>query len=125
MANVNTMREALIAELLGDVDTLTQRVEAVSNTLPDTLNEAETRLIEARKALAAVVDQSTTAARIFDQRAKALESSVDGATHGFRAAAQAFRGAGRTLWLMVPVAVLAGACAGAIAAALVLRLWGG
>ncbi len=124
MANANTMREALIAELLGDLDGLTKRIEAVSNTLPDALTDAGARLVKAREALVAAADQSATATRGFDQRAKALETAVDGATRDFRMSVQAFRSTGRTLWFMVPLAVLAGACAGAIAAALVLRAWG-
>jgi hypothetical protein len=69
-----TAREALVAELLGDLDTLLQRIEA----LPSTVTSAEQRLAATAAALNAAGEQYRVAVTAFNEQAKAdLSSYLD------------------------------------------------
>ena len=62
----NTTREALIAEVLGELDGLLARVEA----LPDRVSSAESRLMATVAALNGAGDQYRLAVTAFNQEAK-------------------------------------------------------
>lgn len=67
MAAPNTAREALIAEMLGDLDSIIQRAER----LPDIVDAAEGKLTASAKALESAGDKYRLMATAFTEEAKA------------------------------------------------------
>lgn len=67
MAAPNTAREALIAEMLGDLDSIIQRAER----LPDIVDAAEGKLTASAKALENAGDKYRLAVTAFNEEAKA------------------------------------------------------
>lgn len=123
MATQNTMREALVAELLGDLDALIKRIETLNEALPGTLDAAEARIRQAGEASASAIEQAGVASsRELERQGKGMMQGVENATHQTQTAARAFQGAGRTLWAMAAAAILGGGVAGAVVAVVVVKL---
>ena len=75
MAAPNTAREALIAEMLGDLDSIIQRAEG----LPAMVDAAEGKLTATAKALESAGDKYRLAVTAFNEEAKAeLSEYLDG-----------------------------------------------
>jgi hypothetical protein len=122
MAGPNTHREALIAELLGDVDGLLKRAEALHETLPAVTEAAEAKIKAAGEASAAAINEAgVKLSRGLERQGGDLLREIQEGTRQTQAAAKGLRASGAKLWGLVIVAVLAGAIAGAVAALLVIH----
>src|SRR5699024_4272562 len=107
----------------GDVDGLVKRVEALHETLPDTLETAESRIRAAGRESADAIQQAGVASgRTLDKQGREFMQGVENASHETRKAAQAFHGTSRTLWAMVCLAIVAGAVAGGAVAVVMIKL---
>ncbi|XDJ36622.1 MAG: hypothetical protein V3Q69_13880 (plasmid) [Burkholderia sp.] len=119
MAGGNTHREALLAELLGDVQGLLDRVDELRTGLPATVEAAGAQLRKTvQEATEAVQAANVALSRSIDRQAK---DAVVGVQEAAREAKQAavVRGAGsRLVALLVGLALLAGCVAGGTVALL-------
>lgn len=125
MSNAETLREALFEEALGDLEKVSRELKAMADSLPNYMHTAEEQLNDTRKALATAAANASASTRTMAQSADALQRSVDNAARQFHAAGRAYSGARATLALMVPLAVIAGACAGGVAAWFVIHALAG
>jgi hypothetical protein len=86
-----TAREALIGELIGDVDTLLKRVDALGNALPDAAERSAARIEAAASRFKADIERDREAhlkaLRQLAAEAKAAAWVVDGASRRFAALA--------------------------------------
>jgi ATPase subunit of ABC transporter with duplicated ATPase domains len=113
VAGPQTTREALMAELLGDVGVLLDRMEALKVDLPEVAEDAAGKV-------KAVGDSSAAAIRIATDQAEVriadALSGIQTAAREARAAAGVVAGAARRFALL---ALLTGAAGGAVAGAVV------
>lgn len=124
MAGPQTTREALLAELLGDVGTLLDRVEAIQATLPQQVEDGASRLSSAGES--AAVKIATAADQARSDFTLALTDTLKGvqkAATDAEAAAAVVSGAVVRFALL---ALLTGLAGGAIAGFVVAgKLFGG
>lgn len=127
MANPNTHREALIAELLGDVGQLLDRAEALKASFPVAGEEAAGKV----RAAGQVAAGGVTAAGerflgVFDQRAAAALQGVQEAAREAQAAARVVdRAAWHFALLAGAMGLGAGVLGGVLAGLAIGRLGGG
>lgn len=126
MPGANTHREALLAELIGDVQVLLDRVEALRTGLPAAVETAADQLgATVAQATASVNESGIGLSRAIDRQAKAALLGVQEAAQEASRAAAVVKGAGqRLVALLVVLALLAGGLAGALVTVL-LRHAGG
>jgi hypothetical protein len=127
MAGPNTHREALIAELLGDVGELLDRAEALKGSLPTAV---DTALGKVRSAGDAAAGGAAVAGErflmTFDARATLLLRGVQKAAQEAQAAATVVdRASRRFIVLAAVLGLLCGAGGGALAYFALTRVFGG
>lgn len=113
MASPNTAREALMAELLGDVGVMLDRMEALKVALPEVAEDATDRVRAAGDSSAAAINSAIDQAEI--RIADAL-SGLQATAREAKAAAGVVAGAARRFALL---ALLTGVAGGAVAGAVV------
>lgn len=124
MAGPQTTREALLAELLGDVGTLLDRVEVIQAALPQQAEDGASRLASAGEAA------STKIAGAADQARRDLSASLAEALEGVQKAATEASGAAAVVsgaaWRFALLALLTGLAGGALAGFIVAgKVFGG
>jgi hypothetical protein len=121
MANVQTVREALVAELIGDVDTLLQRVEALRTTLPET---GEAVAVQVKAAgMQAASDITGVSERLkadLARQAETLRHNLYAVTSEAHAAAQLVDGTARRFGRFALLAGFGGGILGGVLAGLAL-----
>lgn len=121
MANTQTMREALVAELIGDVDALLQRVEALRMTVPEAGTAAAAQVqaagTQAAHDIAVASDRLKTD---LARQAEALRHTLYSVTQEARAAANVVDGTAQRFGRFAVLAGFGGGILGGILAGLVL-----
>lgn len=117
MAGPQTAREALIAELIGDVDALIERAEVLQASIPAAADEAVRGIVDAGERVVAHLDDATKLLRadLARERAAALQPLQLASKAATDAAAAVTDGARR----LATYALLTGLAGGALAGALV------
>lgn len=123
MANMQTVREALVAELIGDVDALIQRVEALRATLPEAGDAAASKVHAAGTQVTS--DIAGVAERLkvdLARQAETLRHNLYTATSEARAAAQVVDGTARQFGRFALLAGFGGGIFGGVLAGLALAV---
>ncbi|MFW1011717.1 hypothetical protein ACEV93_18635 [Vibrio parahaemolyticus] len=121
MGAPQTMREALLAELLGDVDALMQRLEELQTTLPAAADNAAGKVSDAGKA--ATDEFAQTAAKLrrdLVADSDVLRKELQGVTKETQAAAKVVDQSARRFAIMALLMGLAGGVIGGVLAGLAL-----
>lgn len=121
MANTQTMREALVAELIGDVDALLQRVEALRTTVPEAGTAAAAQVQAA--GTQAAQDIAVASDRLkadLARQAETLRHTLYSVTQEARAAANVVDGTAQRFGRFAVLAGFGGGILGGILAGLVL-----
>ena len=113
MAGPQTAREALLAELLGDVGGLLDRMEVLKVDLPEVADDAADKIKAAGASSAAAIQSATDRAEV---RIGDALSSLQTAARYAKAAATVVAGSARRFALL---ALLTGVAGGAVAGAVV------
>ena len=123
MAGPQTAREALIAELIGDVDALIGRAEALHSALPDAAEKAASRVAGAGQNAADDIIQAATALRReLTAEGDTLLKGLQGATKEAQNAARVVDKSARRFGLMALLLGLAGGVIGGCLAGYALAL---
>jgi len=122
MANTQTMREALVAELIGDVDALLQRVEALRTALPEAGTAAAAQVqaagTQAAQDIAVVSDRLKAD---LARQAETLRHTLYSVTQEARAAANVVDGTAQRFGRFAALAGFGGGILGGVLAGLVLE----
>ncbi len=113
MAGPQTTREALLAELLGDVGGLLDRMEVLKVDLPEVADDAADKIKAAGASSAAAIQSATDRAEV---RIGDALASLQTAARDAKAAAAVVAGSARRFALL---ALLTGVAGGAVAGAVV------
>jgi len=119
MSSPQTMREALVAELIGDLDTLIARTEELKATLPRAADQAAQKIADSADAILKKVEQSSSQLRIdLTRDAAIIATSIQKSTGEAKAAAALVEKAGRRFALLALVTGLGGGILGGLLAGL-------
>lgn len=117
MSGPQTMREALIAELIGDLDTLITRTEELKAALPAAADKAADKVAGSADAMLGKIEQSASQLRADLARdAGIIAQTVQKAAGDAQAAAAVVDKAGRRFALL---ALVTGLCGGLLGGLLV------
>lgn len=121
MAGPQTTREALIAELLGDLGALLDRAESLQKALPDVADVAATQIHLAGEGVATGIEAQARQhlqqlGELLGRERAALVDPISAASQATRAAADTLRDASHRITAKV---VLLGMAAGALAGGVV------
>ncbi|CAD0362116.1 hypothetical protein CFBP2533_44810 (plasmid) [Xanthomonas hortorum pv. pelargonii] len=126
MAGPTTHREALMAELLGDVQGILDRVEALQAAIPKTVKEAKTELQAAVKEGNVHINEACVRlSRVIDQQTKEAVKATQAAAGEASSAARELRLARGRLTALLTVFALVGGGVGGAAVYLAMRMAGG
>ncbi|XHI67365.1 hypothetical protein ABZP12_04531 (plasmid) [Xanthomonas euvesicatoria] len=126
MAGPTTHREALMAELLGDVQGILDRVEALQAAIPKTVKEAKTELQAAVKEGNVHINEACVRlSRVIDQQTKEAVKATQAAAGEASSAARELRLARRRLTVLLTMFALVGGGVGGAAVYLAMRMAGG
>lgn len=108
------MRDALVAELIGDVDTLIQEVKALQASMPASSDNAARVLLESSKKMLAQVEQSSQRLRLElkNENLEILAAAQKAANEATYAAQLFNKGVVRLSLLAVSLGGIAGLIAG-------------
>ncbi|CAZ15867.1 hypothetical protein XACN24_15825 (plasmid) [Xanthomonas albilineans] len=125
MAGPTTTREALIAELLGDVGGILDRVEALQAAIPKTVKEAKAELqVAVTEGNGHINEACVRLSRVIDQQAKETLKATQVAAGEASAAARELRLARGRLSVLLGVFALVCGSVGGAAVYLALRIAG-
>ncbi|MCT8308712.1 MULTISPECIES: hypothetical protein [Xanthomonas] len=125
MAGPTTTREALMAELLGDVGGILDRVEALQAAIPKTVKEAKAELQAAVKEGNGHINEACVRlSRVIDQQGKDTVKAAQVAAGEASAAARELRLARGRLTVLLAVFALVGGGVGGAAVYLAMRIAG-
>ncbi|RBG50929.1 hypothetical protein BRM42_22075 [Xanthomonas oryzae pv. oryzae] len=126
MAGPTTHREALMAELLGDVQGILDRVEALQAAIPKTVKEAKTELqATVKEGNVHINEACVRLSRVIDQQTKETVKATQAAAGEASSAARELRFARRRLTVLLTVFALVGGGVGGAAVYLAMRMAGG
>ncbi|EIJ6113775.1 hypothetical protein LJJ21_004738 [Salmonella enterica] len=121
MGSPQTAREALIAELIGDVDALIIRAEALRSALPDAANEAAAKVRHSGERAAEDIGAAAAKlARELTGHGEKVVQGVQSAARDAQAAAKVVDRSARRFALLAAAMGLAGGVLGGILAGLFL-----